>query len=70
MPEVTALGKTAIRAFVRGQTYLNIAYLLLAFPLGLVYFGFLAIGLAVGFALVLALVGIPILLLVHLVAWR
>ena len=69
MPEVTAIGKTAIRAFVRGQTYLNIAYLLLAFPLGLVYFGFLAIGLAVGFALVLALIGIPILLLVHLVAW-
>ena len=69
MPEVTALGRTALYAFVRGQTYLNIAYLLLAFPLGLAYFGFLAIGLAVGFALLLALIGIPILLLVHLVAW-
>ena len=69
MPEVTALGRTAIHAFVRRQTYLNLAYLLLAFPLGLAYFLFLAIGLAVGFALILALVGIPILLLVHLAAW-
>ena len=68
-PAPVRLGRTAIHAFVRGRTYLNIAYLLLAFPLGLVYFGFLAIGLAVGFALVLALVGIPILLLVHLAAW-
>ena len=69
MPEVTALGRASIRAFIRGRTYLNIAYLLLAFPLGLVYFGFLAIGLAVGFTLLLALIGIPILLLVHLAAW-
>ena len=69
MPALTGLGRTAIHAFVRRQTYLNLVYLLLAFPLGLIYFGFLAIGLAVGFALILALVGIPILLLVHVVAW-
>ena len=69
MPEVTRLGQTALRAFLRPQTYLNLVYLLLAFPLGLAYFLFLAIGLAVGFALILALVGIPILLLVHLAAW-
>ena len=69
MSEVTRLGRTAVHAFARRQTYLNLAYLLLAFPLGLIYFGFLAIGLAVGFALILALVGIPILLLVHLAAW-
>ena len=69
MPEVTRLGRTALHAFLRRQTYLNIVYLGLAFPLGLAYFLFLAIGLAVGFALILALVGIPILLLVHLAAW-
>ena len=69
MPEVTGLGRTAVRAFARRQTYLKLVYLLLAFPLGLAYFGFLAIGLAVGFALILALVGVPILLLVHLAAW-
>ena len=69
MPELTTLGRTALRAFLRPQTYLNLVYLLLAFPLGLAYFLFLAIGLAVGFALILALVGIPILLLVHLAAW-
>ena len=69
MPEVTRLGRTALHAFRRRQTYLNIAYLLLAFPLGLAYFLFLVVGLTVGFALVLTLVGIPILLLMHLAAW-
>ena len=69
MPSLTTLGRTALHAFLRRQTYLNLVYLLLAFPLGLAYFLFLAIGLAVGFALILALVGIPILLLVHLAAW-
>ena len=69
MPALTGLGRTAIHAFVRRQTYLNLAYLLVAFPLGLTYFLFLVVGLAVGFALVLTLVGIPVLLLVHLVAW-
>ena len=69
MPEVTRLGRTALRAFLRPQTYLNIVYLVLAFPLGLAYFLFLAVGLTVGFALVLTLVGIPLLLAVHLAAW-
>ena len=69
MPEVTRLGRTALHAFLRPQTYLNLVYLLLAFPLGLAYFLFLVVGLTVGFALVLTLVGIPILLLMHLAAW-
>ncbi len=59
----------APRVLVRLQTYLNLVYLLLAFPLGLAYFLFLTVGLAAGFALILTLVGIPILLLVHLAAW-
>ena len=69
MPELTTLGQTALRAFLRPQTYLNLVYLVLAFPLGLAYFLFLVVGLTVGFALVLTLVGIPILLLMHLAAW-
>ena len=69
MPEVTRLGRTALHAFLHPQTYLNLVYLLLAFPLGLAYFLFLVVGLTVGFALVLTLVGIPILLLMHLAAW-
>ncbi len=43
------------------QTYLNLAYLLLAFPLGLSYFVFVTVGLSIGLSLVIILVGIPIL---------
>ena len=43
------------------QTYLNLAYLLLAFPLGLAYFVFVTVGLSVGLSLAIILVGIPIL---------
>ena len=56
-------------AFVRPQTYLNVLYLLLAFPLGLAYFVFLVVGLSVGFGLVIIWVGLPILLLVLAGSW-
>jgi len=46
------------------QSYLNIAYLLLALPLGIAYFTFLVTGLSLGFGLIVTLAGIPILLLV------
>ncbi|MFC2027833.1 MAG: sensor domain-containing protein [Chloroflexi bacterium] len=46
------------------QSYLNIAYLLLALPLGTAYFTFLVTGLSVGFGMIITLAGIPILLLV------
>jgi len=46
------------------QSYLNIIYLLLAFPLGIFYFVFLVTGLSVGFGMIITLLGIPILLLV------
>jgi len=46
------------------RSYLNIAYLLLAFPLGTFYFVFLVTGLSLSFGLIITLVGIPILLLV------
>jgi hypothetical protein len=47
-----------------GRAYLNALYLLLAFPLGLFYFVFLAAGLLSGIALSIVIIGIPILLLV------
>ncbi len=43
------------------QTYLNLAYLLLAFPLGLAYVVFVTVGVSVGLGLSILLVGIPIL---------
>jgi hypothetical protein len=47
---------------VNPQTYLNIAYLLLAFPLGLFYFIFLVIGVSLGFSLAIIWIGLPVLL--------
>ncbi|HZD55859.1 MAG TPA: sensor domain-containing protein [Anaerolineales bacterium] len=48
----------------RGSTYLNLLYVLLAFPLGLFYFIFLVVGLSLGFSLLIILVGILVLLIV------
>lgn len=45
----------------RPQTWKNLGYLLLAFPLGIAYFVFLVTGLSLGFGLVITLLGIPIL---------
>jgi hypothetical protein len=49
---------------VRGRTYLNLFYLLLAFPLGLFYFIFLVVGFSLGFSLLILLIGLLILLIV------
>lgn len=51
------------------RTYTQLAYLALAFPLGLAYFVFLVTGISVGVALVAAWVGVPI-LLGMLLSWR
>jgi hypothetical protein len=52
----------------RRQTYYNLVYLLLAFPLGLTYFLFLIIGFSVATPLAILLVGLPIAVLVVSVA--
>jgi hypothetical protein len=44
----------------RSQTYLNLLYLLLAFPLGLAYFVFLVTGISVGVPLIIVWVGLLI----------
>ncbi|MFC2078985.1 sensor domain-containing protein [Candidatus Bipolaricaulota bacterium] len=51
------------------QSYLNIVYLLLAFPLGTFYFVFLVTGLSLGFGLSITLLGIPLLVLVLGASW-
>lgn len=45
------------------QSYLNLLYLLLTFPLGLFYFVFLITGLSLGLGLAVVFVGLPLLLL-------
>ncbi|WP_135828074.1 sensor domain-containing protein [Halorussus halobius] len=52
----------------RLQTYRNLLYLLLAFPLGLAYFVFLSVGISLGVGLAFVVVGIPILLAVLVIA--
>ncbi|WP_440771953.1 sensor domain-containing protein [Natronorubrum sp. DTA28] len=47
----------------RARTYLNLCYLLLAFPLGIVYFTAVTIGFSLGFGLLVTLVGLPLLVL-------
>jgi Flp pilus assembly protein TadB len=49
---------------IRRQTYRNLLYLLLALPLGILYFVLLATGLALGIGLVITLLGIPLLIAV------
>jgi hypothetical protein len=55
----------ALRQFfgvpLRAQTYRNLAYLVLAFPLGLAYFVGLTAGISTGLSLTITLVGIPLL---------
>jgi hypothetical protein len=64
-PQRGALG--ALRGFLgvplRAQTYRNLAYLALAFPLGLGYFVAVTVGLSTGVGLAITLVGIPLLVL-------
>ncbi len=57
------------RAPFRLRTYTNLLYLLLAFPLGLIYFVFLTVGLALGYGLTVVWVGFPILALVFAGSW-
>ena len=65
----TNLIKKTLGVFLWPQTYLNIFYLLLAFPLGVAYFVVLVTGFSVGVGTLVIWVGVPILLLVFLVSW-
>jgi len=59
--------RTALRQFFgvpfRRQTYRNLAYLALAFPLGLVYFVGLSVGLSTSLGLAVTVVGVPLFVL-------
>ena len=62
MSQLTTLIKSFFTVFLKGQTYLNMVYLLLSFPLGIVYFIILITGFAVGIPLIIIWVGLVILL--------
>jgi len=61
--------KNLLLAPFRAQTYLNLIYLFLAFPLGLFYFIFLVVGFSVGISLLIILIGLLVLLLVFAGWW-
>ena len=58
-----------IRPLFQTRTYRHVAYLALAFPLGVAYFVFLVVGIAVGLSLSVVWIGVPI-LLGMILAWR
>ncbi|HKI05304.1 MAG TPA: sensor domain-containing protein [Thermoanaerobaculia bacterium] len=53
----------------RVRTYTNLLYLMLAFPMGLIYFIFLTVGLCLGLGLTIIWIGVPILALVFAGSW-
>src|SRR4030095_769620 len=58
-----------LTAPLRLRTYTNLLYLMLAMPLGILYFVFLTVGLTTGFGLTIVWIGIPILALVFAGSW-
>jgi hypothetical protein len=58
-----------LRAPIEARSYTNLLFLTLAFPLGLAYFIFLTVGLALGVGLTLIWIGLPILALVFAGSW-
>jgi two-component system phosphate regulon sensor histidine kinase PhoR len=52
------------------QTYTNILYLLLSFPLGLVYFVLIVLGISLGIGLLVLIIGIPLILAFLIVLWQ
>jgi two-component system, OmpR family, phosphate regulon sensor histidine kinase PhoR len=53
---------TIVGVLWRGQSYLNLLYLLAAFPLGLIYFILLITLISTGLSTIVAVIGIPLLL--------
>lgn len=68
MEQTDTVAKNIFGVIARGQTYLNLLYNLLAFPLGLFYFIVLIVGLSVGIGTVIIWIGLLILALM-LGAW-
>ncbi|MFC4541189.1 sensor domain-containing protein [Halosolutus amylolyticus] len=58
--------RTTVLSPFRPQTYLNLLYLALAFPLGVAYFVVLTVGFSFGLSLLILVIGAPILLVVLL----
>ena len=69
MNETTNILTRYFGVVAQEETYLNLVYLLLAFPLATVYLAFLVTGLSVGIGTLIVGIGIPILLAVFAACW-
>lgn len=69
MQDPNDLFERFFKVIIDRQAYLNVLYLLLAFPLGIFYFVYLITGLSIGISLIIIWIGIPILLLVGAGWW-
>jgi hypothetical protein len=69
MNEILGFLKRYFGVVAREETYLNLIYLVLAFPLGTVYFVFLVTGISVGIGTAIIWIGVPILLAVFAASW-
>ena len=58
--EMPSFPQTVFETVAERQTYYNIAYLMLSFPLGLFYFVYLVTMLSLGFGLAVTVVGLPL----------
>lgn len=58
----------ALRAPTRPQTYRNLLYLLVSFPLGIAYFVLLSVGFSAGIPLLFVLLGVPVIVLTLVVS--
>ena len=61
--------KNILGVVLKPRSYLNILYLLLAFPLGIFYFVYLITGFSIGLGLLYIFIGLPFLLLT-MFSWR
>jgi hypothetical protein len=64
----SALAQLALAPF-QARSYTNLVYLLLSFPLGVIYFVFLVTGLSTGVGMIITILGLPILGLTMLGCW-
>lgn len=64
MDDLSRMANRFFRVVIRKQSYLNVLYLLLSFPLGLTYFIFLVVGISLGIGLAILWIGFIVLALV------
>jgi uncharacterized membrane protein len=58
--EKRSLLSSIFGVYIDSRTYLNLAYVFLLFPLGIVYFAYIAVGALLSVALAVTIVGIPL----------